>query len=50
MNLDYSVFEGWPLEGRPSDVTVRGKLQVRDGNFVGQLGHEKFLPRSPSNF
>jgi dihydropyrimidinase len=50
MNVDYSAFEGWPLEGRPSLVTVRGKVQVRDGQFVGQLGHGKFLQRSPSHF
>ena len=23
MNLDYSAFEGWPIEGRPNVVTVR---------------------------
>ena len=25
MNVDYSAFEGWEIEGRPSVVTVRGK-------------------------
>ena len=24
------------IEGRPSVVTVRGKVQVRDGKFVGE--------------
>ena len=50
MNVDYSAFEGWDLEGRPSVVTVRGKVQVRDGKFVGQLGHGKFLQREPTHF
>jgi dihydropyrimidinase len=50
MNVDYSAFEGWPIEGRPSVVTVRGKVQVRDGKFVGQLGHGKLLKREPSHF
>jgi len=50
MNVDYSAFEGWPLEGRPDVVTVRGKVQVRDGKFVGQLGHGRFLPRKPTHF
>jgi dihydropyrimidinase len=50
MNVDYSAFEGWELEGRPSVVTVRGKVQVRDGKFVGQLGHGKFLQRQPTHF
>lgn len=25
MNVDYSAFEGWPIEGRPSAVAVRGR-------------------------
>ena len=50
MNVDYSAFEGWELEGRPSVVTVRGKVQVRDGKFVGELGHGKFLKRQPTHF
>jgi len=50
MNLDYSAFEGWKLEGRPSHVTVRGRVAVRDGKFVGKHGHGKFLARSPSHF
>jgi dihydropyrimidinase len=50
MNVDYSAFEGWPLEGRPSVVTVRGKVQVRDGKFVGQLGHGRLLTRQPTHY
>jgi dihydropyrimidinase len=50
MNVDYSAFEGWTLEGRPSAVTVRGRVQVRDGAFVGQLGQGQFLQRKPTHF
>jgi dihydropyrimidinase len=50
MNVDYSAFEGWELEGRPTDVTVRGKVMVRDGKFVGQLGHGKLLKREPTHY
>ena len=50
LNVDYSSFEGWPIEGRPSIVTVRGKIQVRDGQFVGTAGHGKFLKREPNHF
>ncbi len=50
MNLDYSAFEGWPIEGRPSVVTVRGQVAARDGKFVGKHGHGKFLQRKPSHF
>ena len=50
MNVDYSAFEGWKIEGRPSVVTMRGQVAVRDGKFVGKLGHGKFLQRKPSHF
>jgi dihydropyrimidinase len=48
--VDYSAFEGWPIEGRPSTVTVRGEVAVRDGKFVGPPGRGQFLPRTPSHF
>jgi dihydropyrimidinase len=50
INVDYSGFEGWKIEGRPSVVTVRGQVAARDGKFVGKLGHGKFLQRKPSHF
>jgi dihydropyrimidinase len=45
-NVDYNAFEGWEIEGRPSIVTVRGKVAVRDGKFVGTVGRGQFLARS----
>jgi dihydropyrimidinase len=48
MNVDYSAFEGWPIEGRPSVVTVRGEVAVRDGLFVGSPTRGRFVARTPS--
>ena len=45
MAVDYSAFEGWPIEGRPSVVTVRGEVAVREGKFVGTIGRGKYLAR-----
>src|SRR5580698_9325005 len=50
MNVDYSAFEGWKIEGRPGIVTVRGQVAARDGKFVGKLGRGKFLQRKPGHF
>ncbi|MGI8967113.1 MAG: dihydropyrimidinase, partial [Limisphaerales bacterium] len=50
MNLDYNAFEGMEIEGRPSIVTVRGKVAVRDGKFVGDKLRGKFLQREPNHF
>jgi len=46
-NNNYNGFEGFPIEGRPSVVTVRGKVQVRDGAFVGEPSRGQFLSRNP---
>jgi dihydropyrimidinase len=50
MNVDYSAFEGWPIEGRPRVVTVRGAVAALDGKFTGTLGRGAFLRREPSHF
>jgi dihydropyrimidinase len=48
VNNDYNGFEGMQIEGRPSVVTVRGKIQVRDGKFVGERGRGQMLKREPT--
>ncbi len=50
VNNDYNGFEGMEIDGRPSVVTVRGKVQVRDGKFVGDRRHGQFLKREPNHF
>jgi dihydropyrimidinase len=49
MANDYSGFEGVAIEGRPAVVMVRGKVQVRDGVFVGERTRGQFLRRRPMN-
>jgi dihydropyrimidinase len=49
-NNDYNGFEGMPIAGRPSVVTVRGKVQVRDGKFVGDTQRGQLLRREPTHF
>jgi dihydropyrimidinase len=47
VNNDYSGFEGMAIDGRPSLVTVRGHVQVRDGQFVGDRRRGRLLRREP---
>jgi len=49
-NCDYNGFEGMEIEGRTSIVTVRGRIQVRDGEFVGERGRGRLLKREPMYF
>jgi dihydropyrimidinase len=45
VNNDYNGFEGMAIDGRPSVVTVRGQVQVRDGKFVGDRTRGRLLRR-----
>ncbi len=46
-NCDWSPFEGWKLVGYPSVTISRGVVVAKDGKFVGEVGHGKFLQRKP---
>ena len=42
---DYNLYEGWELVGFPEKVFLRGKLIVDKGEWFGQAGMGKYLPR-----
>jgi dihydropyrimidinase len=46
METDYDAFEGFEIKGQADVVTCRGKVSVRDGEFVGTLGHGQLVPRN----
>jgi dihydropyrimidinase len=50
MAVDYNPFEGMNVTGRPTAVTIRGRVMVRDGKFVGDKTWGKFLKREPTHF
>jgi dihydropyrimidinase len=50
VNNDYNGFEGMEIDGRPAVVTVRGKIAVQDGEFVGEPGRGKLLRREAIHF
>jgi len=45
MNTDYSMFEGWQVNGKVAKVFSRGELIVDGGKFLGQPGRGRFLKR-----
>ncbi len=47
VNNDYCGFEGFEQDGRPTDVTVRGQLAIRDCTFVGDTARGKLIRRTP---
>lgn len=46
-NVDYCPYEGWRVRGYPTVVLRRGRVVVREGQFVGQVGAGEFLVRKP---
>ena len=42
---DYTPYEGMAVEGAVRDVVSRGTSVIRDGRFVGQRGHGRYLER-----
>jgi dihydropyrimidinase len=47
MNVDYSPYEDVIVKGYPVSVLQRGKVIVKDNEFVGDVGVGQFLKRSP---
>jgi dihydropyrimidinase len=47
MNVDYSPYEHITVRGYPVMTIARGKVIVRDNEFVGQVGAAKFVERKP---
>ena len=42
---DYSIWEGWDIEGWPATTILRGKVVVENGQFFGAVGDGQFIPR-----
>jgi dihydropyrimidinase len=42
---DYSIWEGWEINGWPVTTILRGKVVVEDGRFFGNLRDGQFIPR-----
>jgi dihydropyrimidinase len=49
MDVDYSIFEGFRVQGTSDVVMSRGTVLVRDGTWVGPAGHGQYVRRSPAD-
>jgi dihydropyrimidinase len=43
-DCDYSVWDGWKLEGKVTTTILRGSILIRDGQWVGESGSGRFVP------
>ncbi|TWS21997.1 dihydropyrimidinase [Tsukamurella sputi] len=50
MNLDYSAWEGFEIDGHVDTVLSRGKVIVDDGQYLGRKGDGRFVHRALSQY
>jgi dihydropyrimidinase len=48
MNMDYSAWEGWEIDGHVDVVLSRGTVIVDSSGYVGTKGHGRFVKRGLS--
>ena len=46
MRVDYSMFEGYEVEGNARTVISRGEVIVENGEFLGKPGRGQYLKRT----
>jgi dihydropyrimidinase len=49
MNLDYSAYEGFSVQGGVRTVLSRGEVIVDKGTFLGRVGRGKYVRRGISH-
>jgi dihydropyrimidinase len=49
MNMDYSAWEGFQVDGKVDTVLSRGSVVVSGGEFRGRPGHGRFVRRALSD-
>jgi dihydropyrimidinase len=50
MNMDYSAWEGFEIDGHVDTVISRGSVVVGDGTFHGRAGHGRYVKRELSQY
>ncbi|MBN9151273.1 MAG: dihydropyrimidinase [Micrococcales bacterium] len=50
MNMDYSAWEGYEIDGHVDTVLSRGKVIIDDNKYLGKAGDGKFFKRGLSQY
>ncbi|HYI34428.1 MAG TPA: dihydropyrimidinase [Glaciibacter sp.] len=50
MNMDYSAYEGYEIDGHVDTVISRGKVVIDDNQYLGAKGDGKFVKRGLSQY
>ena len=50
MNMDYSAWEGWVIDGKVDTVVSRGTVVIENDQYVGTKGHGRYIKRGLSQY
>jgi dihydropyrimidinase len=50
MNMDYSAYEGFVIDGKVDMVLSRGTVVIEDDTYTGRKGHGRFIERGLSQY
>jgi dihydropyrimidinase len=50
MNMDYSAWEGFEIDGHVDTVISRGKVIIDDGQYLGTKGDGRYFRRGLSQY
>ncbi len=50
MNMDYSAWEGFEIQGHVDTVLSRGGVIIDDNQYLGSKGHGQFVRRGQSQY
>jgi dihydropyrimidinase len=50
MNMDHSAWEGFEIDGKVDTVISRGVVLVQNDQFVGKVGHGRYVTRGLSEY
>jgi dihydropyrimidinase len=50
MNMDYSAWEGYEIDGHVDSVLSRGRVIVNGGQYVGRKGDGAYIKRGLSQY
>ncbi len=50
MNMDYSAWEGYEIDGHVDTVVSRGEVVVDGGAFLGRAGHGRYVKRGLTQY
>jgi len=50
MNMDYSAYEGFEIQGKVDTVISRGRVIIENDNYLGSKGDGQYVPRGLTQY